>query len=106
MELLNLDTLVTVERKVTLKGEEYTIAQQTIGMVLDAISTTKGSQKDPDKMFVQMAKTAKRILPDCPNDVIEGMSVKQLTALIEFATAGEKELIENSEAEEVDAEGK
>ena len=107
MELLNLDSLVSVEREVTLGGEDYTVAHQTVGMMLDAIAATKmDPEKEPDAMFVQMVKSAKRILPDAPDEVIEGMNLDQLSALVEFAVASSQEVVDKSEAEEVDEEGK
>lgn len=106
MELLNLDELVKPTRKVVIRGKEYTIGEQTVGQMIEAITVSKEiDKKDPGVIFEAMVRTATSILPDCPKEVLNSLSVRQLSALIEFASASDKQLVEGSEAEP-ESEGK
>ena len=107
MELLNLDSLVRTQRTVELGGKTYAVAEQTIGMLLDAIKAQKLTEEDGNEMLFQLFRSAKRILPDAADEVIEGMNIDQLTALIEFGVASSKQMIEDAETEEQEVdEGK
>ena len=102
MELLNLDALVEVTREVNLGGETYAVATQTVGMMLDAIAAAKLVEEgnEGDEMFMRMVSTCRSILPAAPEDVIRAMNFEQMTALVQYATASEQEVIESSEQEE------
>ena len=100
MELLNLDELVKPTRKVAIKGKEYTIADQTVGQMIEAIRVSKEVDgKNPEVIFEAMVRTAKAVLPDCPEKVLNGMSIRQLNALIEFASASDQQVVEGAEKE-------
>ena len=102
MELLDLDALESVQKQVTLKGQTYDIADQTVGQMMDALKIAKAANQDPDNpepIIEGLMRTAKRLLPECPDDVIEGLKMKQLSALVEFASASDEEAAEGAEVE-------
>lgn len=100
MELLDLDALETAQKQVTLKGKTYTIADQTVGQMMEALKFAKAAQEDPDNpepLLEGLIRTAKRLLPDCKDDIIDGLNMKQLAALVEFASASDEEAAEGAE---------
>jgi len=110
MELLNLDDLVKVGREVVLSGETYKVVDQTVGDMVDALRLAKKVEKnqdDPEVILGSLLSTAQRLIPACPKDVLNKMVARQLSALIEFASASDEEVIESAEVEVVDGdEGK
>lgn len=105
MELLDLDALESIQKQVTLKGVAYTVADQTVGQMIEALQMSKEANEDPDNpepIIQALFKTAKRLLPECPVEVIEGLNMKQLSALVEFSSASEEEVSDGAEVEVTD----
>lgn len=103
MELLNLDVLAGITRKVTLGGFEYEIVDQTVEQMVEALRVAKkveGSSDDPEVILGSMIETAVRLLPECPEEQIRRLKLRQLAALIEFASAPDEEVVANSEVVE------
>jgi len=89
MKLLNLDTLVKVEKAVTLGGTEYPIVEQTLGQTLLAIkseSDLKGN--DTQKQILVLKKHVAALVPSLPEEKLESLTFPQLNAIVELA--GEK----------------
>lgn len=104
MKLLNLDELVEVRREVTIGGVSYKVVDQTVGQMIDALQMAKSlddNRENTEFLLSTMISTAQRLLPDCPREVIERLKMKQLAALIEFASASDEEAVERSEVEPV-----
>lgn len=100
MELFNLDELVTTKRTVRLFGCDYEVAQQTVGQMIAAMKMVETEQSDnPEVILSQLLETAHQILPDCPREYIERLNMKQVQALIQFAS-------ESDEATEQAKDGK
>lgn len=105
MELLNLDDLVGKKRPVVLNGKEYEIKEQTIQQMIESVRSQKTLDRDDvEAMFESMLSTAIAILPDAPEADLRALNIKQLQALINFASATDEEVEAAAEAEE--AEGK
>ena len=105
MELLNLDELIDVKRQVTIGGMSYDVADQTVGEMVEALRTAKTVQDNADDgevMLSAMVSTAKRLIPDCPKDQIDRMTMRQLAALIEFASASDEQVAAEAEVEVVE----
>lgn len=86
VKLLNLDELAAIKREVQIKGKSYEVAEQTIGEMIARLQLSKqveGSDS-PESFLTTMRDTAQNILPKAPKSVINGLSMKQITALIEF----------------------
>ncbi len=87
VKLLNLDELATVKRVVQIGGVEYSVAEQTIGQMIQRLALSKKEEADPmdPEVFLKsMRQTAQDILPTAPKKVIEGLSIKMITRLVEF----------------------
>lgn len=85
MELLNLDDLTTIERVVTIRGQRYSVADRSVGQMIESLAMVKRGTKATEEQFLDsMVKTVKAILPDCPEEVVRSMSLRQMTALMEF----------------------
>lgn len=103
MDLLNLDDLVRITKKVQLAGEVYEVAEQTVGGMLEAIRLARAAdQKDvePEVILEQLITTAQKLLPKCPVEILHGLKVEQLSALIEFASAPAAETVARAEPSE------
>lgn len=98
MDLLNLDELVTLERFVTLRGERYAVSDRSVGQMIEAINITKkgGVQKEED-FLDSMVKTVKAVIPDCPDSVVNSMSLRQMVALLEFVNTDPNKLAAEAE---------
>lgn len=106
MELLNLDDLTTIERVVTIRGQRYAVADRSVGQMIESLAMVKRGTKATEEEFLgSMVKTIKSILPDCPEDVIRSMSLRQMSALMEFVSQDPNKIAAEA-AEEARAEGK
>lgn len=110
MELLNLDELAAVVRKVKLKGETYVLADRQVGQMVEAIQRVKqfdkaqesGSELDvSEALAINLIESSQQLLPDCPRDVLEACSMRQLSALLEFANVADSEIVEEAEEKKV-----
>lgn len=87
VKLLNLDELATVKRAVQIGGVEYPVAEQTIGQMIQRLALSKKEDSDsmnPEVFLKNMRQTAQDILPTAPKKVIDGLSLKMITKLVEF----------------------
>lgn len=102
IELLNLDDLVTTTRFVTIRGNEYAIADQTLEQMLTALKKSKelnkkGKEVGPEQIIQEMRDTCAMIIPDAPAEVLNTLSIKQAAALIEFASKSPEQIMTESE---------
>ena len=105
MELLNLDELVTTTRQVTLLGETYDIAEQSVSQMLAAAKLTKlieNEKNDAEVIMNAMVAVASSIIPDCPTEVISRLRFEQLNALINFASATDEQVVEEAKSDKED----
>jgi hypothetical protein len=108
MKLLNLDELVKTEREIVLLGENYAVAEQSVGMMVSAMKASEKAQKtgNEDELFLEMVETAQAIIPTCPRDVLHRMNITQLARLIEFGVASDDDVDALSQSGEGETEGK
>jgi len=103
MKLLNIDELVGQKRPVILKGVQYEIKEQSIQQLIESVKTRKvleSKDEDSEALFESFVSSAKALLPDAPEAHIRELNLRQLQALIAFATASEEELVEGTAVEE------
>lgn len=85
VKLLNLDELAANKRAVVINGVEYEVAEQTVGEMIKRLQVTKKVDTETPEGFLEvMRDTAQTILPKAPKKVIDNLTIKQITALIEF----------------------
>lgn len=90
MDLLNIDELTGPERRVTIRGVEYSVVDRSVGLMLDSIRAVKQQQKvkgkgvDEELFFTNIIKTLRTILPECPEEVVRGLSMPQMMAILDF----------------------
>lgn len=95
-DLLNLDELVGVKRTVTVQGKDYEIADRSVDQMLKSIARAKKVDKQtelgPDDVLKELKEAAHSIIPECPKDVIGSMNMRQLNALLAFASQPDEEV--------------
>lgn len=107
MKLLNLDDLVPNDRFVTIKGVEYPVVEQPLGDLIKAIKKEEDAKKNGSSVgsLESLLEGAARLIPSAPADVIASLSIRQLTAVVAFASdSGDSQV--TSEPGEAASEGK
>lgn len=105
MDLLNLDELTTLERYVTLRGKRYAVNDRSVGQMIESINVTKKAGVQTEEDFLNsMVKTVKAVIPDCPDDVVRSMSLRQMVALLEFVNQDPNKLAEEA-VKQAEAQG-
>lgn len=114
MKLLNLDELVSTEKTVTILGNEYPVQEQSLGNQLEALKALEDMPDDEASPEVRakfvaerLLSSAKAVIPDCPDSVMNRLTMTQMQALIEFAAAPPDDVIaaaEESQAEDDDGQ--
>lgn len=90
MNLLNIDELSGPERFVTIRGTQYPVVDRSVGLMLDSIRAvkeserTKGKKADEEVFFTNMIRTLRTILPECPEEIVRGLSMGQMMAILDF----------------------
>lgn len=89
LDILNLDELTELEREICIRGVNYPVVERSVGVMLDSIKIAKmtraGAHKvDETEFFNNMIKTIRTIVPDCPEEVVRGLTMRQMVAIIEF----------------------
>lgn len=102
MKLLNLDDLTAVRRTVQIEGVEYAIAEQTLGQLIEDLKIGRKTKRTEADMAQALLTQAQALLPDCPEDKLRKLNMRQLNALVEFARASDDDVVGETEA----AEGK
>jgi hypothetical protein len=101
MKAVNLDELVSEPRIATLKGVDYNIEEQSVGTMIESMQIAEMEEaeveQDATKIFVKLLRVAKTLIPTCPEEIINSMTMKQLMRLIEFASS-DPEADANAEA--------
>lgn len=103
--LLNLDELLEIERTVLIRGVEYPIVERSVGVMLDSIKIANRASRRTKKMteeefFQDMLKTMKTIVPDCPDEVLRGLTMRQMMAVLEFCNTDPNKMAEEAVAAE------
>lgn len=102
MDLLNLDELTELQREVTIRGVNYAVVERSVGVMLDSIrvakmAMAKGKTKQAeDEFFESMIKTIQTIIPECPVEIVRGLTMGQMTALFEFCNADPQKMAEEA----------
>lgn len=101
--LLNLDELTELEREVLIRGVSYPVVERSVGVMLDSIKIAKASQRGAKKVteeefFGNMLKTLKTIIPDCPDEVLRGLTMKQMVAVLEFCNEDPNKMAAEAQA--------
>lgn len=92
MKLLNLDELAITTRAVVLGGVEYPLKDQTLAQAISNIEraeAAEGKGSSELETLKEMHLIARQMLPTAPDDVIGGMTVPQVLALIEWVSAAD-----------------
>lgn len=88
VDLLNIDELSGPERRVTIRGVEYAVVDRSVGLMLDSVRAVKQQTKkgkvDEETFFNNIIKTLRTILPECPEEVVRGLSMPQMMAILDF----------------------
>lgn len=106
VKLLNLDELIVVKRVVRIGGNEYPVAEQTLGEMLARIALSKEAKidnDDPSAVILQLKRTAQQILPSAPESLIDAMTVDQIVKLIEFVNNSDASIAAKAEAADQEA---
>ncbi len=100
MKLLNIDELAKIDREVVINGKTYPIAERSVESMINAVRLDKqvNESKDPEIFFEAMVDAVASVVPKCPRNVIASKSMRQLTAILEFANASDEEAVANSSA--------
>ena len=93
MKLLNLDDLFPNQRFVRIKGVEYPIVEQSLGSMIQALKLERDvDRNDQVAVFEGMLASAGSMIPDAPAEVLRTLSIRQLTAVVQFAAASDEQL--------------
>lgn len=111
-DLLNLDELLEIEREVTIRGVNYPIVERSVGVMLDSLKIAKrqgssrgGKKVSEEEFFQDMLKTLKTIIPDAPDEVLRGLTMRQMVAVLEFCNQNPEDLAEKVMKEGEKVEG-
>lgn len=99
MDLLNLDELVELERHVNIRGVEYAVVERSVGVLLDSIKVAKSVAKknrNEEEFFESMIRTIRTIIPECPEEVVRGLTMAQMLAVFEFANRDPQKMAEEA----------
>lgn len=105
MKLLNLDGMAEVEKQITIGGKSYDVVDQPVGTMLKMqrlareAEKAEGTDDQQIKLIENMVESVRSVLPGCPQEVVDGMSIRQLTAVLEYALASDEDVIEGAESE-------
>lgn len=106
MNLLNIDELSGPERNVTIRGVQYAVVDRSVGLMLDSIRAvkeaerSKGKKTDEEVFFTNMIRTLRTILPECPEEVVRGLSMGQMMAILDFCNQDPNKMAEEAIAEQ------
>lgn len=91
VKLLNLDELAVVKRVVRLFGEEYPVAEQTVGQMVERLELAKAFEKmdQAEQTIAILQTTAKHILPTAPEEVIQRMTPQMISRIVEFVSTAD-----------------
>lgn len=109
MDILNIDDLVTPERVIVLRGQSYSVVDRSVGLLLDSIRAVKQQEKrnkgkiDEEMFFENIIKTVRSIIPECPEEVVRGLQMNQMIAIIEFCNQDPNKMAEEAVAEQKSA---
>ncbi|MFQ1907476.1 hypothetical protein ACK36G_18765 [Aeromonas veronii] len=93
MKLLNLDDLFPNQRFVRIKGVEYPIVDQSLGAMIQALKQEREiDRNDQVAVFEGMLASAGSMIPEAPAEVLRTLSIRQLTAVVQFAAASDEQL--------------
>jgi hypothetical protein len=92
LKTLNLDELVTVERKVKLGGAEYPVVELSVGAFINSMKkanelkarTEKGEVIPVESTMESMIEAVQMALPDCPREKLDRLSFDALGVLMQF----------------------
>ncbi|MFQ2465707.1 hypothetical protein L1871_22725 (plasmid) [Aeromonas caviae] len=106
MKLLNLDDLFPNQRFVRIKGVEYPIVEQSLGSLIQALKQERDiDRNDQVAVFESMLVSAGTLIPEAPAEVLRTLSIRQLTAVVQFASASDEHLPDAKTSESAE-EGK
>lgn len=106
MKLLNIDDLVTPKRAVKICGYEHQIAEQSVGQLIESAKMSKAQRDNQDDVisrFEDFVATVKRMLPTCQEDVLRGLTIKQLVAIVDFANEPDEAAVQEAAGEKKEA---
>lgn len=113
VKLLNLDEVGVIKRVVRIKGNDYQIAEQSLGDMISRMELAKAAKAKPDNtplgVMKELVSSAKQLLPSAPEALIDSLNAAQIGALFEFVNAKDSELMgeeAKGEPESGDAEKK
>lgn len=90
MKVLNLDELAPEQRVLTIKGQQYPMKEMTVA---DFIEITKEAQaaESAERRELSLGEQVEMLVeaivkafPTCPREVLLGLALNQLTAILTF----------------------
>lgn len=95
MKILNLDSFVSVQRRVTLKGKSYDVRQLSVQQFIDSLDAAEKAEAEgadttkPEDMRLSaqlklMIPAIQQGIPDLPAKVIGDLPIEAMTQLLAF----------------------
>lgn len=111
-ELLNLDSLTSVTREVTIGGAVYSLKEPSVSQMIANINQAAAVEEaseggflaDSMTMVKTMTASCQQILPDCPIEKIEALTMRQMNALMDFASQKDEELTKGESTENTETD--
>lgn len=104
MDILNIDELTGPERRVTIRGADYPVVDRSVGLMLDSIRAVKQQESKKNKIneelfFENIIRTLRTILPECPEEVVRGLTMAQMMAILDFCNQDPNKMASEAVAE-------
>lgn len=88
MEILNIDELTEEKKKVVIKGKEYEITEMSVQNFVETTNAAKVIDENPNagqgERIEQIKDMISRVIPSCPTEVLDQISLTQLNAIVLF----------------------
>lgn len=105
MKLLNIDDLAKPKRAIVVGGYEHQLAEQSVGQLIEAAKLDSGEVTQADDVvakFESYVKTIRRLIPTCPEEVVRGLTVKQMSAIVKFSNDPDEDIVQAAADEKKD----
>ena len=109
MELLNLDDLAKVVRKVTVDGTDHDVVEMDVEGMIESVKRSKELDKmDPESAehFEASIAFIHRAIPSLAPERIKKLKLRQIDALSKFITANVEEEVQKGVQAQGEAPGK
>lgn len=104
VQLLNIDSLIEIKRAIVIKGVEYSVVEQSVDQMLQAIRVSREMEQkeksgesaddNSENVLREMVEAVQNAVPDCPRAVLGTLPLSALNAILEFSTKSFSEAAE------------